>query len=83
MHAHMQLWLYADAKFKVTHFVQANQRTIAQLFVINPVEADIFYPVPDPIGTVNTQDELFSQLNFTVSQVSVFLYPSMHISWVL
>ena len=64
-----QLIIFARTKFALTNFVQENQSTFTVLFVQQPEASDGDDPLPSPIRTLYTQQDLKNQIQFTIKQV--------------
>ena len=67
-HTH-QLILFANTKLPLTQFVESNHKTFVHLFIENPAKPTMYEPIPAPISTLYTVDQLYSQINFTVHRV--------------
>ena len=67
----MQLIIFAGTKFTLNDFIMQNQATFTKLFVKKPQDPDNDDPLPTPITTLYTHEELEEQVNFTLDKVRV------------
>jgi len=65
----LQLVLFANSKFAFTKFLQQNEATFSNLFILNPKQTDGNNPLPNPIATLYTREELQEQINYTINRV--------------
>jgi mucolipin 3 len=61
----LQLIFFANTKLPLTQFVESNHKTFVHLFIENPADPTMYEPIPTPISTLYTVDQLYSQINFT------------------
>ena len=66
----MQLVLFANSKSAFTSFIQQNQATFSNIFIVQPEDPDGDDPLPNPIRTLYTHEHLEEQVNFTINRVS-------------
>lgn len=64
----LQLIFFANTKLPLTHFVESNHKTFVNLFIENPAAPTTYEPIPSPISTLYTLDQLYSQINFTANR---------------
>lgn len=64
----LQLIFFANTKLPLTQFVENNHKTFVHLFIENPADPTMYEPIPSPISTLYTLDQLYSQINFTANR---------------